>query len=123
MDGPAGKVPKKENATAHITVKQGNITAEVIKVELERLIPIKWSWLVQQHSDGFLVPFPSKVELQRMVAMKYVHTAEGDGILIFQEWNNKIEPHRFLEKAWINVYRVPYEIRDPFFHSGLLEQS
>ncbi|GJM91626.1 hypothetical protein PR202_ga08021 [Eleusine coracana subsp. coracana] len=31
--------------------------------------------------------------------------------MIFQEWNNKIEPRRYLEKAWINVYGVPYEIR------------
>ncbi|GJN04225.1 hypothetical protein PR202_ga21750 [Eleusine coracana subsp. coracana] len=110
-EGHASKVPKKETATAHITIKQGNISADLIKSELAWLIPIKWTWLVQQHGDGFLVPFPSKVELQIMVAMKFVHTADGEGIMIFQEWNNKIEPHRYLEKAWINVYGVPYEIR------------
>ncbi|GJM91627.1 hypothetical protein PR202_ga08022 [Eleusine coracana subsp. coracana] len=67
-DGPVAKAPKKETTTALITIKQGNISADLTKSELARLIPIKWTWLVQQHGDGFLVPFSSKVELQRMVA-------------------------------------------------------
>ncbi|GJN04973.1 hypothetical protein PR202_ga22558 [Eleusine coracana subsp. coracana] len=92
FDGAGSKAPKKESSTAHITIKQGTIMADMIKSELERLIPIKLTWSVQQNGDGFLVPFPSKVELQRMVAMR-------------------IEPRRYLKKAWINVYGVPYEIR------------
>ncbi|GJN28162.1 hypothetical protein PR202_gb16255 [Eleusine coracana subsp. coracana] len=79
--------------------------------ELHRLIPIKWTWTVQQQGNGFLVPFPSKVELDRMVATKFIHTIGGEGILIISEWTNKIEPRKYLQKAWINVYGVPYEIR------------
>jgi hypothetical protein len=41
----------------------------------------------------------SKVELQRMVAMKYVHTLGGEGILVFQEVNQNIEPVAYLQKA------------------------
>ncbi|GJN40048.1 hypothetical protein PR202_gb29213 [Eleusine coracana subsp. coracana] len=37
MDGPAGKVPKKENATAHIIVKQGNITTEDIFFKVDKI--------------------------------------------------------------------------------------
>jgi hypothetical protein len=46
-----------------------------------------------------------------MIAMKYVHTLGGEGILVIQEVNQKIEPISYLQKAWVNVYGVPFEIR------------
>ncbi|KAL5669075.1 hypothetical protein ACJX0J_021296, partial [Zea mays] len=79
--------------------------------EMARLIPVRWQWTVQAHSDGFVVPFPSIVELQRMVAVKYVHTAGGEGIMLIQQLDQNIEPVQMLLKAWINVYGVPFEIR------------
>lgn len=59
----------------------------------------------------FVVPFPSKVELQRMVAMEYVHTADREGIMCIQELDQKIKLVQHLQKAWFNVYEVPFEIR------------
>lgn len=103
--------PKKDNATAFITALEGNITTDLVKAELARLIPVNWTWSVQQHADGFVVPFPCNVELQRMVAMKYVHAAGGEGIMVIQELDQKIEPVQYLQKVWVNVYGVPYEIR------------
>jgi hypothetical protein len=91
-------------------VKEGNVSADLVKSELSRLIQVKWNWSIQKHEDGFLVPFPCSVELQRMISMKYVHTLGGEGILVIQEVNQKIEPISYLQKAWVNVYGVPFEI-------------
>ncbi|AQK63564.1 hypothetical protein ZEAMMB73_Zm00001d013454 [Zea mays] len=109
--GSKGLIPLKESSTAFITAKEGTITAELVKSELAHLIPVRWTWAVQSHANGFVVPFPSKVELQRMVAMKYVHAAYGKSIMVIQELEQKIEPVQHLEKAWVNIYGVPYEIR------------
>ena len=109
--GAKGMAPKKDNATAFITALEGNITTDLVKAELARLIPVNWTWSVQQHADGFVVPFPCNVELQHMVAMKYVHTAGGEGIMVIQELDQKIELVQYLQKVWVNVYGVPYEIR------------
>jgi hypothetical protein len=109
--GAKGVIPRSDGVTAFITVKEGIVTAELVKSELSRLILVKWNWSVQKHADGFLVPFPCRVELQRMIAMKYVHTLGGEGILVIHEVNQKIEPISYLQKAWVNVYGVPFEIR------------
>lgn len=45
-----------------------------------------------------------------MVAMKYVDTVGGEGIMMIRELDLKIEPVQYLQKAWVNVYGVPYEI-------------
>ncbi|PWZ09232.1 hypothetical protein Zm00014a_041557 [Zea mays] len=46
-----------------------------------------------------------------MVAMKYVHDADGKSIMVIQELEQKIELVQHLEKVWVNIYGVPYEIR------------
>jgi hypothetical protein len=109
--GAKGTTPSKDTATAFITVKKGAVSPNLIRSEMARLIPVRWQWTVQAHSDGFVVPFPSIVELQRMVSMKYVHTAGGEGIMLIQQLDQKIEPVQMLLKDWINVYGVPFEIR------------
>jgi hypothetical protein len=61
--GSKGLIPLKESSTAFITAKEGTIAAELVKSELARLIPLRWTWAVQSHAhaNGFVVPFPSKV--------------------------------------------------------------
>lgn len=97
--GAKGVIPRSDGVTAFITVKEGNVSGDLVKSELSRLIPVKWNWSVQKHAYGFLVPFPCRVELQRMIAMKYVHTLGGEGILVIQEVNQKIEPISYLQKV------------------------
>ncbi|GJN09773.1 hypothetical protein PR202_ga27808 [Eleusine coracana subsp. coracana] len=46
-----------------------------------------------------------------MVAINFVHASGGEGIMIFDEWDQKIEPKEYLKKAWLNVNGVPYEFR------------
>ena len=49
--------------------------------------------------DTFIVPFPSQVELQRIVAFKTVTTKNKEGVLEFDEWNHEIKPKRKLDKV------------------------
>ncbi|XP_062193555.1 uncharacterized protein LOC133896950 [Phragmites australis] len=110
-DGIA-KAVKHDAATALIRVKEGFIPAELIQSELARLIPVKWQWVVEEHGIGeYIVPFPCHVELQRMVAIKEIRTCNAEGVMVFEEWNQKIEPCQFLQHVWVNVYGVPFEIR------------
>ena len=43
--------------------------------------------------------------------MKYVHSADGNSIMFIQELDQKIEPVHHLQKAWVNIFGVPFEIR------------
>jgi hypothetical protein len=90
--GTKGMTPMKETTTPFITIKKGVVSPSLIRFEMARLIPVRWQWTVQAHSDCFVVPFPSKVELQHMVAMKYVHTTGVEGIMQIQHLDQKIEP-------------------------------
>lgn len=46
------------------------LNADLVKTKLEHMIPMKWDWVVRQHNkNSFIFTFPSKVELQRMVAI------------------------------------------------------
>uniref|UniRef100_A0A0A9H1S6 DUF4283 domain-containing protein n=1 Tax=Arundo donax TaxID=35708 RepID=A0A0A9H1S6_ARUDO len=104
------KPPVREVATTLIHIKEGSVPADLLKRELARLVPVKWPWMVQEHKEGFLVLFPNKTELQCLLAVKEVRTDQGEGIMLFQEWEHKIEPQQLLKKVWVNVYDVPYEI-------------
>lgn len=59
-----------------------------MKIELARLIPVKWEWVVrQQGPKRYLVTFPYQVELQRMVAIKRIPTDKNEGVMAFEEWS------------------------------------
>ncbi|KAL5647981.1 hypothetical protein ACJX0J_042336, partial [Zea mays] len=110
--GAKGVLPRSDGVMAFITVKEGNVTAELVKSELSRLIPVKWNWSVQKHADGFLVPFPCRVELQRSILgatqkvdMRYTRKMGVVRILVAVTDVNHI-----LESAEIVVGEGLYEI-------------
>lgn len=108
----AALVPKKIIATALISIVQGEVSADLVKAELTRLIPVKRDWVVRPHAkNSYLVTFPCQVELQRMVAIKIIPTDKNEGVMAFEEWSQEIKPARRLHKVWVHVYGFPYEIR------------
>jgi hypothetical protein len=56
--GVKAVTPRSDGVTAFITVKEGNVSAELVKFELSRLIHVMWNWFVQKHANGFIVSFP-----------------------------------------------------------------
>jgi hypothetical protein len=56
---------KSDNRTALVTVQGGSLSIQQLVSELSRLIPEKWIWNVtQQDTNSFVVPFPSRGDLQ-----------------------------------------------------------
>jgi hypothetical protein len=54
---------------ARIAVEGGSVPIEEVRRQLERLFPGKWTWELKAHKENsFLAKFPSKLELQRVVA-------------------------------------------------------
>ncbi|KAG2565608.1 uncharacterized protein LOC120683001 isoform X2 [Panicum virgatum] len=100
------------NVFALITVEEGAVSAELLKSELARVIPVRWDWAVQEHGvKAFLVPFPSKVELDRMVAIRTFITKNKEGVLIFEEFDSEVEPIKVLDQVWLSVTNVPTPLR------------
>ena len=67
---------------------------------------------MQDHGDkAFLVPFPSKVELDRMVAIRTVTTKNKEGVLIFEEFDSEVKPIKVLDQVVLSVTNVPTPLR------------
>jgi hypothetical protein len=65
---------------------------------LARIIHVRWDWEVQDlGSKSFVVPFPSKEELERMVAIHTITTRNKEGTLTFEEFVDDVQPIKVLE--------------------------
>jgi len=60
---------------------------------------------------SFVVPFPCKEELDRMLAIRRVTTKNREGILIIQEFDDDIKPIKVLDQVWVTVTNVPRVLR------------
>jgi hypothetical protein len=87
---------------------------EEVKRQLVGLFPGKWTWeLKAQGESSFLAKFPSKVELQRVVASGGADI-KGDGVpvgarLKFELWQEK-EVGYLQPKVWIRVFGLWKEL-------------
>jgi hypothetical protein len=80
--------------------------------ELSRLIPEKWIWNVTHHgTNSFVVPFPSRGDLQHSVAFGSANIKEHGVNLIFEEWCPNEEGQQ-LPRVWIRIYRLPKQLRE-----------
>ena len=113
VDGAKPTIPPDHvSAMALVTILEGEVSIELLKSELARILPVKWDWEVHEHGDkAYVVPFPCKIELDRMVAIGSVTTKLREGVLLFEKYNTEIKPTRKLEQVWVCVFGVPYEIR------------
>jgi hypothetical protein len=62
-------------------------------------------------SNSFVVPFPSKEELERMVAIHAITTRNKEATLIFDEFVDDVQPIKVLEQVWVTVTKVPRPLR------------
>jgi hypothetical protein len=75
---------------------------------LARFIPVCWDWEVQvQGATSFVVPFPSKEELECMIAIRTITTKNKEGTIVFEEFVDDVQPIKVLEQVWVTVTRVP----------------
>lgn len=103
---------------ALITMEEGEVLADLLKSELARILLIDWEWDVQEHGDNaYVVPFPCKVELDRVVAIRNITTKHKEGVLLFEEHNLEIKPLRHLDKVCVRVFGYRTRL-DHFSHFG-----
>ena len=93
---------------ALITVEIGEVSTQLLQTELARIIPVRWDWEVQQlGAKSFVVPFPSKKELDRMMAIGTFTTKNKEGTITFEEYVDDVQPFKILEQVWVTVTKVP----------------
>jgi hypothetical protein len=98
--------------SALITVEQGEVSADLLISELARILPVQWEWSAQPHGPkSYVVPFPSKAELDRMVAIRAFTTRNRGGTLIFKEFDADVQPIKVLDQVWVTVTNVPKALR------------
>jgi hypothetical protein len=74
---------------------------------LARIIPVRSDWEVQQlGAKSFVVPFPNKEELDRMIAIDTFTTKNKEGTISFAEYEDDIQPIRLLEQTWVGVIYI-----------------
>jgi len=99
--------PIQSSVAALIMVEAGEVSAQLLQTELAKIIPVHWAWEVQQQGpDSFIVPFLSMDELECMVAIRTITTKNKEGIIIFEEFTDDVQPIKVLEQVWVTVTRV-----------------
>lgn len=84
----------------------------MLQSELSRIIPVRWDWEVQElEATSFVVPFPSKDELDRIVAIRTITARNKEATIIFEEFIDDVQPIKVLEQAWVTVTKVPRVLR------------
>jgi hypothetical protein len=101
-----------DNRTALVTVQGGLLTMQQLVAELGRLIPERWNWEVKPlDMNTFIVPFPSRGDLQCSVAFGKAEIKEHGVSLLFEEWNHE-EEGQPLQRVWIRIFRLPHQLRE-----------
>jgi len=98
----------QSSAAAFITVEAGEVSTQLLQAELARIISVRWVWEVQQlEAKSFVVPFPSKEELDRMIAIGTFTTKNKEGTIAFAEYVDDVQPIKILDQVWVTVTKVP----------------
>ncbi|EEE63245.1 hypothetical protein OsJ_18055 [Oryza sativa Japonica Group] len=111
--GSAGHKIKHEPRAALIKVSKGKLSVNDVIVELERLIPGRWRWVVHDNGDDtFRTMFPSAAELRRMVEWGKVHTKVGEAEMEIVERGVGNEVKYVIPKVWVQCKGLPSELRE-----------
>jgi hypothetical protein len=62
-------------------------------------------------NKSFVVPFSSKQELERMIAIHTITTRNKEGTLTFEEFVDDVQPIKVLEQVWVTFTKVPRGLR------------
>jgi hypothetical protein len=105
--------PKTAAKMAMVWVVEGEMTATQVKAELERLVPAKMFWAVEEiEHNKFKTVFPSKGEMQRMIEWGLVHTKDRKAMMIIEELGGGSNVKQVMRKVYVQMTRLPSELRD-----------
>jgi hypothetical protein len=108
-------------ARALVTIRGGELTAEQVQGELERLVPVTWQWEVKEHgANSFLTAFPNAMELALM-EFGDVKVKNCLGISIeCTIWGTHEEVKFKLNEVWVQVGGIPQHLPHSFWAVGTL---
>jgi hypothetical protein len=105
--------PKSMDKMAMVRVVEGEMATLQVKVEMERLVPAKMTWVVEEiEQNKFKTIFPSKGEMQQMMEWGMVHTKDQKATLIIEELDRGSNVKQVMRKVWVQMSRLPSELRD-----------
>jgi hypothetical protein len=104
------KVPAK---IAVVRVVEGDMTTLQVKAEMERLVPAKMTWAVEEiEHNRFKTVFSSMGEMQQMIEWGQVQTKDRKAKLIIEELSGDINAKKVMRKVWVQMTRLQSELRD-----------
>jgi hypothetical protein len=105
--------PRAEAKTATICVIEGEMTAVQVKTEMERLVPGKTNWVIQEiATNKFKTVFPTKSELNRMIEWGMVQTKDRKAKMVIEECGGGSSIKQVMRKVWVQMAKLPSEFRD-----------
>jgi hypothetical protein len=94
-------------------VIQGTLNAAQIQAEMERLVPGKGKWMVEEITPNtFKTAFPSKNELQRMTEWGVVQSKDRKAVMLIEEEAGGSFFKQALKRVWVQMISLPKELRD-----------
>jgi hypothetical protein len=80
---------------------------------MDRLVPGPIKWVVQEVDiNTFKANFQSRAELNRMVEWGVVQTKDRMAKMIIKESNGGSHYKQKLHMVWVQMMRLPYELRE-----------
>jgi hypothetical protein len=84
-----------------------------VKMEMERLLPAKMSWEVEEiEKNTFETVFPSKGEMSCMIEWGELQTKDRKAKLVIEEFGGGSSVKQAMRKVWVQTARLPSELRD-----------
>jgi hypothetical protein len=102
-------------AAALIKVESSDVSKQLLLTTLARIVPAPWRWEAQEEGHKcFVVPFPSKEELTRMVVVGTITTKNKECTFSIEEFVDDVQPIKVLDQVWVTVTKVPRALRSFF---------
>jgi hypothetical protein len=105
--------PKVVAKMVMVRVVEDEMTALQVKVEMERLVPTKMAWAVEEiDQNKFKTVFPSKGEMKHIIEWGMVHTKDRKAVMIIEELEGGGNVKQVMRKIWVQMTRMTSELRD-----------
>jgi hypothetical protein len=86
-----------------VRVVEGEMIVDQVKAKMERLVPTKMSWMVEQiEHNKFKTIFPSQGEMQQMIEWGLIHTKYRKAMLSIDELGGGGNVKQVMRKVWVN---------------------
>ena len=102
-----------EEKSVVVRVLEGSLTADQLAVELEKLLPDKNKWVIEEKgTDAFITNFPSSDLLECVVNWGPMDTKTVKGKIRFEKGTENEVFKYEIDKVWVQFRGLPKEFRE-----------